>query len=78
MFKTLAFMMQNNAFLLFKMAPCLLHAGIRGPRPHYCGSPQKPAPTGGLRLPACKHTGILTDYQTKVNKKIKIIHHRDR
>jgi hypothetical protein len=29
MFKALAFMMQNNAFLLFKMAPCLKHAGIR-------------------------------------------------
>jgi len=35
-----------------------------------CGSPLYPAPTGGLRLPADKHTGILTDFQTKVNKKI--------
>jgi hypothetical protein len=36
-----------------------------------CGSPLYPAPTGGLRLPADKHTGILTDFQTKVNKKMK-------
>ena len=47
------------------------------------------SPTGGslrqaqdrLRLPAGKHTGILTEFQTKVNKKIKIIHrgeHRGR
>jgi len=29
------------------------------------------SPTGGLRLPAGKHIGMLTDFQTKVNKKIK-------
>jgi hypothetical protein len=34
-----------------------------------CGSPLNPLPTGGLRLPADKHTGILTDFQTIVNKK---------
>jgi len=34
------------------------------------GSPLYPAPTGGLRLPAGKHTGILTGYQTIVNKKM--------
>jgi hypothetical protein len=28
------------------------------------------SPTGGLRLPAGKHAGILTDFQTKDNKKI--------
>jgi len=27
------------------------------------------SPTGGLRLPAGKHTGILIDFQTEVNKK---------
>jgi len=30
----------------------------------------KPSPTGGFRLPAGKHKGILTEIQTKVNKKI--------
>jgi len=35
------------------------------------GSPLYPAPTGVLRLPAGKHKIILTDYQTKVNKKMK-------
>jgi hypothetical protein len=34
------------------------------------GSPLKLAPTGVLRLPAGKHTGILTELQTKVNKKM--------
>jgi len=34
-----------------------------------CGSPLYPAPTGGLCLPSGKHTGILTHFQTKVNKK---------
>jgi hypothetical protein len=29
-----------------------------------------------LRLPADKHRGILTEFQTKVNKKIKNIHCR--
>ena len=29
------------------------------------------SPTGGLRLPAGKHTSILTDFQTMVKKKIK-------
>jgi len=29
------------------------------------------SPTGGLRLPAGKHTSILTDFQTKDNKKNK-------
>ena len=47
------------------MAPCLKHAGIREPRSHYCGSPLNPAPAGGLRLSAGKHTGILTELQTK-------------
>jgi len=28
------------------------------------------SPAGGLRLPAGKHTSILTDFQTIVNKKI--------
>ncbi|MBW8041573.1 MAG: hypothetical protein FVQ85_16475 [Planctomycetes bacterium] len=64
-------MMQNNVFLLFKMAPCLMHAGIRvSDDTKTCGTPLKPSPTGGLRLPAGKHTGILTDFQTKVNKKM--------
>ena len=36
-----------------------------------CGSPLNPSPTGGLRLPAGKHTSILTEFQTKVNKKMK-------
>jgi hypothetical protein len=48
-----------------------------GGLPDSCGSPLKLAPTGSslrqaqdrLRLPAGKHTGILTDFQTKVNKK---------
>ena len=77
------------------MAPCplpkncwgtLRHAGIRGPRPHYCGSPQILRPPQGkgqaaggslrqaqdrLRLPAGKHTGILTEYQTKDKEKMK-------
>ena len=34
-----------------------------------CGSPLNPAPTGDLRLPHGKHTSILTEFQTKVNKK---------
>ena len=29
------------------------------------------SPTGGFRLSAGKHTSILTDFQTKVNKKMK-------
>jgi hypothetical protein len=41
-----------------------------GGLPDSCGSPLYPAPTGGLRLPAGKHTGILTDFQTIDNKKI--------
>jgi hypothetical protein len=49
-----------------------------GGLPDSCGSPLYPAPTGGslrqaqdrLRLPAGKHTSILTDFQTKVNKKM--------
>ena len=36
-----------------------------------CGSPLKPASAGGFRLPAGKHTGILTEFQTKDKKKIK-------
>jgi hypothetical protein len=36
-----------------------------------CGSPLKPAPAGGLRLPAGKHASILTYFQTIVNKKMK-------
>jgi hypothetical protein len=32
---------------------------------HYESSP----PAGGFRLPSGKHTGILTHFQTKVNKK---------
>ena len=33
-------MMQNNAFLLFKMVPCLKHAGIRvSADTKTCGSP---------------------------------------
>jgi hypothetical protein len=49
--------MQNNAFLC-------VSADTKT-----CGSPLYLAPTGGLRLPAGKHKGILTDFQTKVNKK---------
>jgi hypothetical protein len=36
-----------------------------------CGSPLNPSPAGGLRLPAGKYTGILTEFQTKDNKKMK-------
>jgi len=39
-------------------------------RDYSCGSPLNPAPIGALRLPAGKHGGILTDYQTKVKKKM--------
>jgi hypothetical protein len=54
------------------MAPCLKHAGMRvSADTNSCGSPLNPVPTGGLRLTAGKHTGILTDFQTKVKKKIK-------
>jgi len=42
-----------------------------GGLPDSCGSPLYPAPTGGLRLPAGKHTNILTEFQTIVNKKKK-------
>jgi hypothetical protein len=59
MFEKLAFMMQNNAFLRVSTDTTT------------CGSPLKLSPTGGLRLPAGKHASILTDFQTKVNKKIK-------
>jgi len=38
-----------------------------------CGSPLYPAPAGGLRSPAGEHTCILTDFQTKANKKVKKI-----
>jgi len=34
-----------------------------------CGSPLYLVPTGGLCLPIGKHKGILTQFQTKVNKK---------
>jgi len=40
-----------------------------GDLPYSCGSPRNPAPTGGLRLPAGKHTSILTVFQTEVKKK---------
>ena len=36
-----------------------------------CGSPLNPSPTGVWRLPAGKHTSILTYLQTIVNKKNK-------
>jgi hypothetical protein len=52
MFKKLAVMMQNNAFLC-------VSADTKT-----CGSPLKLSPTGGLRLPAGKHTCILTEFQT--------------
>ena len=39
-----------------------------------CGSPLNPAPTGVLRLPAGKHESILTEFQTKDNKKNMKIH----
>ena len=42
-----------------------------GGLPDSGGFSAKPAPTGGLRLPAGKHTSILTEYQTIVKKKIK-------
>jgi len=35
-----------------------------------CGSPLYLSPTGGLCLPAGKHAGILTLFQTIVNKKM--------
>jgi len=41
-----------------------------GGLPDSCGSPLNPAPTGVLRLPAGKHTGILTVFQTKDHKKM--------
>ena len=34
------------------------------------------SPAGVWRLPSGKHTGILTDVETKVNKKIKKFSHR--
>ncbi len=34
-----------------------------------CGSPLYPAPTGGLCLFVRQHAGILTYFQTTVNKK---------
>jgi hypothetical protein len=40
-----------------------------GDLPYSCGSPRNPSPAGGLRLPAGKHTSILTYFQTIVNKK---------
>ena len=64
---------------MFKTVPCLRYAGIRvSADTKTCPStvlrtgvyPLYPAPTGGLRLPAGKHTDILTDFQTTVNKKI--------
>ena len=45
--------------------------GFAGDLPDSCGSPLYLSPTGGLRLPAGKHRGILTDFQTKDKKKIK-------
>jgi len=44
--------------------------GFVGDLPNTCGSPLYPAPTGASRLPAGKHESILTELQTKVNKKI--------
>jgi len=35
-----------------------------------CGSPLYLGPLGGLCLPIGKHSGILTNFQTKVNKKM--------
>ena len=35
-----------------------------------CGSPQNPVPTGGLHLPAGKYKSMLTDFQTRDNRKI--------
>ena len=67
-------MMQNDAFLRVSAdtktwAACL----------NSCGSPLNPVPTGGslrqaqdrLRLPTGKHKDILTEFQTKDNKKMK-------
>jgi len=56
MFKTLSGL-TNNAFLR-------VSADTKT-----CGSPLYLAPTGSLCLPIDKHAGILTDFQTKVNKK---------
>jgi len=47
-----------------------------------CGPPLYPSPAGDLRLYAGKHAGILTNFQTKVNKKMTKIalffgHHRE-
>jgi len=41
-----------------------------GGLPDTCGSPLYLSPTGGLCLPFGKHTGILTYFQIKVNKKM--------
>jgi len=51
-----------------------------GGLPDSCGSPLYLAPLGGLCLPNGKHAGILTQFQTQVNKKkrLKRIYHRER
>ena len=56
---------------MFKTLPCLANDDFWrvSADTKTCGIPLYPAPTGGLCLSAGKHTGILTDFQTKVNKK---------
>jgi hypothetical protein len=63
--QNLAFMMQNNAFLCVSAdtktwATCPIRAllGLT------CGSPLFCHSYGVLRLPAGKHEGILTEFQT--------------
>ena len=57
MFKTLV-LLPNNAFWC-------VSADTKT-----CGSPLYPAPISVLRLLSGKHAGILTYFQTKVNKKM--------
>jgi hypothetical protein len=76
MFKTLAFMMQNNAFLRVSAdtktwtcwPPDLATLWLIDMHTEMSSSP-----AGGLRLPAGKHTGILIYYQTIVKEKKKKI-----
>jgi hypothetical protein len=58
MFKNLAFMIQNNAFLRVS-ADTKTWAIL----PDSCGSPPYPSPAGGFRLPSDKQLIILSDNQ---------------
>jgi len=57
---------------MFKTLPCLANDDFWrvSADTKTCGIPLYLAPTGGLCLPLGKHTGILTYFQTKINKKI--------